>query len=152
MEPSLFDDVADAVRGMMPPGLGRVHMRARRYGIKVWFGSDTTPKEHYEAQVIGADADASARVLAIEVGFHAEHPRAADNERVVAHLLADEQTWRPLVGDEAFAGPFLGRADSWQRLSETWPDPDLGDPELALELAARLVDYATALEPVRRVS
>jgi hypothetical protein len=152
VEPSLFDDVADALRGMMPPDLGPLRLRARRYGIKVWFGPDAPPREHYEAQVIGADADPAARVLAIEVGFHAEHPKPTDNERVLAGLVEHEAAWRTIVGDEAVAGPFLGRADSWQRVSETWPDPDLGDPELAFELAARLVDYATALEPARRAS
>jgi hypothetical protein len=150
VEPSLFDDVADALRGMMPPDLGALRLRARRYGIKVWFGPEAPPREHYEAQVIGADAVEEARVLAIEVGFHAEHPKAADNQQVVTHLLDHERAWRPTVGDEALIGPFLGRTDSWLRVSETWPDPDLGDPELALELAARLVDYATALEPARR--
>jgi hypothetical protein len=99
--------------------------------------------------VIGADAVDAAQVLAIEVGFHAEHAKPAENRRVLAQLLEHEGRWRPIVGAEAVAGPFLGRADSWQRLSETWPDPDLGDPELALEVAARLVDYATALEPAR---
>jgi hypothetical protein len=34
-------------------------------------------------------------------------------------------------------------------VSETWADPDLGDPELAIELAASLADYITALEPAR---
>jgi hypothetical protein len=150
MEPSLFDDVGDALRGMMPPDLGALRLRARRYGIKVWFGSEAPPREHYEAQVIGADAVDEARVLALEVGFHAEHPKPADNQRVVAHLLDREHDWRGIVGDEAVVGPFLGRADSWRRVSETWPDPDLGDPELALELATRIVDYATALEPARR--
>ncbi len=152
MEPSLFDDVADALRGMMPADLGPLRLRARRYGIKVWFGPDAPPREHYEAQVIGADADGAARVLAIEVGFHAEHPKPADNERVLAQLVGHEAAWRATVGDEAVAGPFLGRADSWQRVSETWPDPDLDDPELAFEVAARLVDYATALEPARHAS
>ena len=53
---------------------------------------------------------------------------------------------------EAVVGPFLGRAKSWQRVSETWPDPDLGDPELAIEVAAQLADYISALEPARAVS
>jgi hypothetical protein len=150
MEPSLFDDVADALRGMMPPDLGELRLRARRYGIKVWFGPEAPPREHYEAQVIGADAVDEAQVLAIEVGFHAEYPKPADNQRVITHLLDRERDWRPIVGGEAVVGPFLGRADSWRRVSETYPDPDLGDPELVLELAARLVDYATALEPARR--
>jgi hypothetical protein len=149
VEPSLFDDVADALRGMIPPELGALRLRARRYGIKVWFGPEAPPREHYEAQVIGADAVSEAKILAIEVGFHVEHPKPADNNRVIAHLLEAEADWRPIIGDEAVAGAFLGRADTWRRVSETWPDPDLGDPELALELAARLVDYTTALEPAR---
>jgi hypothetical protein len=152
VEPSLFDDVADALRGMMPPDLGPMQLRARRYGIKVWFGSETPTREHYEAQVIGADAVADARVLAIEVGFHAEHPKLPANEAVLARLLEREAEWRSVVGEEPVGGPFLGRADTWRRVSETWPDPDLADPELALELAARLVDYATALEPTLRGS
>ncbi len=53
------------------------------------------------------------------------------------------------MGDAAVVGPFLGRAKSWRRVSETWADPDLGDPELAIELAASLADYITALEPAR---
>ena len=53
------------------------------------------------------------------------------------------------IGKEAVAGAFLGR-DGWCRISETWPDPDLSEDELALELGARLTDYITALEPVRR--
>ena len=150
MEPSLFDDVADALRGMMPPDLGPLRLRARRYGIKVWFGPEAPPREHYEAQVIGADAVDDATILAIEVGFHTEHNKPTENSRVLEHLTEHESAWRPIVGEEAVAGAFIGRADSWLRVSETWPDPDLGDPELGMELAARLVDYATALEPVRR--
>ena len=45
---------------------------------------------------------------------------------------------------------WLGRADRWRRVSETWPDPDLGDTELPFEVAARLTDYVIALEPVLR--
>ncbi len=135
----------------MPPELGPLRLRARRYGIKVWFGPEAPPREHYEAQVIGADGVNGAQNLAIEVGFHAEHPKPADNNRVISHLLEGEGGWRPIIGDEAVVGAFLGRGDTWRRVSETWPDPDLGDPELALELAARLVDYTTALEPAREV-
>ena len=42
-------------------------------------------------------------------------------------------------------GAFLGRQDAWRRVSETWPDPDLGAPDLGFEIAARLVDYIAAL-------
>ena len=149
MEPSLFDDVGDAVRGLLPPDLGEPYLRAHRYGIKVWFGTVKPTREHYEAQVVGAEADKQATVLAIEVGFHSEHPQAAENDAVIAHLLANEKRWRRIVGKEAQVGEFLGRADKWRRVSETWPDPDLGDGGLVIELATRLTDYITALEPVR---
>jgi hypothetical protein len=146
----LFDEVGEALRGFAPPELGEYHHRAHRYGVKVWFGPLTPPKEHYEAQVVGADADRQATVLAIEVGFPSEYPKAVDNDAVIAHLLANEKRWRRSVGKEAQVGEFLGRADRWRRVSETWPDPDLGDEMLVIELATRLTDYITALEPVRR--
>ena len=34
--------------------------------------------------------------------------------------------------------------------SETWPDADLSDPALTVEVAVRLTDYIGALEPVLR--
>jgi hypothetical protein len=150
MELSLFDEVADALRGMAPEELGPLQYRAHRYGIKVWFGTKQPPREHYEAQVIGPDDVARAKVLAIEVGFHAEYAQEAENVAVLKHLLANEKRWRRTVGKEAKAGVFLGRRADWRRVSETWPDPDLGETGLAFELAGRLLDYATALEPVRR--
>ncbi len=89
-------------------------------------------------------------MLAIEVGFHAEHRNPADNEAALAVLSAQEKRWRKVLGDEPVAGVFLGRADDWRRVSETMIDPDLGDPELGMEIAARLTDYVTTLEPLRR--
>lgn len=149
MESQLFEEVGDALRGMLPPDLGELRLRVRRYGIKVWFGPPEPPREHYEAQVVGADAVDEARVLAIEIGFHAEHAQVRDNAAVIERLAACEADWRPQVGAAAVVGPFLGRAKTWRRVSETWADPDLGDPELAIELAALLADYITALEPAR---
>ena len=146
----MFDEVGEALRGMAPADLGAFHQRAHTYGVKVWFGPATPPREHYEAQVVGADADKRATVLAIEVGFHTEYPKEADNEAVITYLLANEKRWRREVGKEAEVGDFLGRADKWRRISETWPDPDLGDGGLVIELATRLTDYITGLEPVRR--
>ncbi len=149
MESQLFEEVGDALRGMLPPELGELRLRVRRYGIKVWFGPLDPPREHYEAQVIGADAVKEAKVLALEIGFHTEHPQVRENAELLARLTGREAQWRPQVGTAAVAGPFLGRAKTWRRVSETWADPDLGDPELAIELAARLADYITALEPAR---
>jgi hypothetical protein len=150
VEPSVFEEVGEAVRGLAPPELGEYRHRAHRYGVKVWFGPVMPPREHYEAQVVGREADERATVLAIEVGFHSEHPKAAENDAVIAHLLANEKRWRRALGKEAEVGAFLGRADRWRRVSETWPDPNLDDGELIIELATRLTDYITALEPVRR--
>lgn len=146
----MFDEVADVVLGLVPRDLGKLRARPRRFGIKVWFGPEAPPREHYEAQVIGADWVEDATVLALEIGFHAEHPRQTDNDTVIARLVGGEKRWRRVLGAEAAAGPFLGRPDNWRRISETWPDPDLSDPEVALEIGARLVDYITALEPLLR--
>ena len=150
MDDALFDDVADVLRGMTPPELGDVHCRAHRYGIKVWFGSEKPTREHYEAQVIGASDVKQAKVLALEVGFHSEYAKPAENDAVIAHLIDGEKRWRRTLGKEAQVGPFLGRHDDWRRVSETWADPDLSDEEMVLEIATRLVDYVSAIEPVRR--
>jgi hypothetical protein len=149
VELELFDQVAETLRGVLPAALGEWKCRAHRYGIKVWFGSDRPGREHYEAQVIGARHVEGAEVLALEIGFHTEHPKPADNDAVIDRLTQAERRWRKRLGAEAEVGPFLGRPDDWRRVSETWPDPDLSDPELAVDVALRLADYVTALEPVR---
>lgn len=150
MELSPFEAAGALLAGMLPDELGTVRQAAHRWGIKVWFDTEKAPKEHYEAQVLGAKDVPKAKILAIEVGFHAEHSKEPDNQAVLDQLLAAEKRWRKEVGKEAEAAPFLGRAQHWRRVSETWIDPDLGDPELAFEVAARLCDYITAIEPVRR--
>src|SRR5882757_2307643 len=97
------------MRGIVPFELGAYRYRAHRYGIKVWFGPEKPIREHYEAQVIGAQAVRDATVLALEVGFHCEHRQEAENEAVIAHLLAHERRWRRTLGKEAEVGAFLGR-------------------------------------------
>jgi hypothetical protein len=135
---------------MVPPDLGALRHRAQRYGVKVWFGGDSPPREHYEAQVIGPSHVEGATALGLEIGFHAEHPKVEDNDAVLARLLARQKKWQKTLGRDAVAGPFLGRADNWRRVSETWADPDLSDPDLPTEVALRLTDYVTALEPLLR--
>jgi hypothetical protein len=149
VELQLFDEVGEVVRRLVPGTLGELHCRHHRYGVKVWFDSEKPTREHYEAQVIGAKHVPEATVLAIEVGFHAEHRDPAENERLLKELVSREPRWRKVLGGDAVAGEFIDDRHGWQRVSETWPDPDLGDPDLALELAARLTDYITALEPLR---
>lgn len=150
MELGIFDEVGEAVRGLMDPKLGVVRFRAHRYGVKLWFDTDSPPREHYEAQVIGAKHVPDAKVLALEVGFHAEHPKVADNDATLERLTNRERIWRKAIGDDAVAGPFLGRGDTWRRVSETWPDVDLSDDEIVMDVALRLTEYMTALEPVLR--
>lgn len=145
----LFEEVCEALRGLVPAELGTFRHKTHRYGTKIWFGPEAPPKEHYEAQVVGARDVPEAEVLAVEIGFHSEHPKDADNQAVLDGLLASEKQWRKELGDEAVAGDFLGRADHWRRISETWPDPNLDDPELGTEMAMRLLDYIEALEPAR---
>ena len=153
----LFEQVADGLHSLVPAEVGPWRQRNHRYGIKVWFVANfeategTKPERlHFEAQVVGANHVAEAKVLAIEVGFHAEHPDPKVNRATLDALLAKEEAWRRALGDEPVAGGFLGRAKDWARLSETWPDPDLSDPELPFELAVRLTDYLVALRPVLR--
>jgi len=144
----LFEEVGEVVRGLVPRDLGELHQRAHRYGVKVWFDSDKPTREHYEAQVVGKRYVPEATVLAVELGFHAENTKVADNDAVIAMLLKRETKWRKTLGKEAEVGEFLGR-DTWRRISETWPDPNLDDPELVLELGTRLTDYICAIEPLR---
>ncbi len=121
---------------------GELHASAHKRGLKVWF--DEATREHYEAQLIRLDGQP-----ALEIGFHAEHPKATENDAVLARLMSDESTWRADLGDEPVAGEFLG-ADRWRRVSETWGPPDPDDVDAAIEVAARLADYVTVIEPVRR--
>ena len=142
MEPGFFDIVRDAFEGFVAGVDGRRNIWLHGRGLKVWFEDDT--REHYEAQLIRVDGQ-----VQLEVGFHAEHPKAARNIEVVHRLVAAQSLWRRRLGAQAAAGDFIGRA-GWQRISEVWPAPDAADVDEAIEVAARLADYVIALEPVRR--
>lgn len=152
MEPWLFEEVADVVRGVVPPALGDVRLQIRRYGLKLWFGADGEPptRQHYEAQVIGPQHVAGASVLALEIGFHAEHKAAEANDAVLGRLVAQEKRWRKALGDGPETGAFLGRQSGWRRVSEVWPDPDLSAPDVAIDIGVRLGEYVTTLEPLLR--
>ena len=146
----LFGIAAEACRNLFPAELGEAGIRPRPYGIKVWFGGAQPGREHYESQVISSRHAPGAQHLALEIGFHAEHPKVEANDAVIERVVAREQAWRKVLGAEAVVGPFLGREALWRRVSETWLDPDLGDDDLAVEVALRLTDYVVALEPVLR--
>lgn len=144
----LFEQVGEAVHSMAPPELGELKMRAHRRGLKVWFDTAKPSKEHFEAQVLPRRYVDGRDGMTIEIGFHAEHRDPAMNTDVIARLTKAEKKWRRQLGSEAEIGVFFGAA-SWRRISEVWIEPDLDDPDLAFEMAARLVDYLTAIEPAR---
>ena len=148
MDVPLFDQVGDLVRAMTPEDLGALKLRSHRRGLKVWFDTDKPPREHYEAQVLARRHVDGRDGLALEVGFHAENRDEVENQQAIDTLMASEKKWRKELGAEAEVAPFYG-ADQWRRISEAWIEPDLEDPELAFELASRMVDYLTALEPQR---
>ncbi len=142
MERSFFHQVHDAFEGFVAELDGVLHASAHGRGLKVWYGDAT--REHYEAQLIRLAGEP-----ALEIGFHAEYPKVAENEAVLARLLAHEPAWRAELGDDPVAGEFLG-ADRWRRISETWEPPEPDDVDASIEVAARLADYVTAIEPIRR--
>lgn len=165
MELHLFEHAGELVRAMAAErpggeptgGSGRrsaggaaVRFRSHRRGVKVWFGPEKPTRFHYEAQVLPArllDDPPAEGLAAIEVGFHAEHGDNRRNQAVADHLDRHRNTWVATLGEEAELGPFLGNGN-WARLSEVWPGEDLDDPDLAFELAGRLVDYVETVEPL----
>ncbi len=149
MELRVFDEIAEYVRAMVPDELGELRLRSHRRGVKIWFDTDKAPKEHYEAQLLARRHVDGKSGMAVEVGFHSEHPSRERNEDVVAGLIEVEHEWRDQLGGDAEAGLFFG-ADNWTRLSEAWIEPDVDDREFAFEVASRTVDYLTVIEPIRR--
>jgi len=149
MEMPLFEEVAEAVRSMLPDSLGEPHVKWHRRGVKVWFDSDKAGPEHFEAQLVRRRHVDGKDGLALEIGFHAEHRETELNEAVLAQLADRESAWRKHIGPEATADEFLG-SDVWRRVSEVWLEPEVDDPEMSLEIAGRLVDYVASIEPVRR--
>ncbi len=149
MELPLFEQVADVIRTLTPGELGELRLRAHRRGVKVWFDTAKAPKEHYEAQLLARRHVDGRDGMALEIGFHAEHSDVDANTAIIDHLLASEATWREVVGADAEVGEFLG-ASNWRRVSETWLEPELEDPDLPFDIGSRVVDYLEAIEAARR--
>ena len=148
MELPLFEQVGELTRTLVPREVGALHFRAHRRGVKVWVGTDAATRLHFEAQVIARRHVDGSDGMALEIGFHAEDGDVAVNDDALRRIGAGESSWRVELGDEPEAGPFLGRPEDWRRVSETWIEPDLDDPELAFELASRLADYVAQLQPL----
>lgn len=142
----LFAQVDDIVRSLGGPNPNDLRSRVHRSGIQLWFGQEAPTKFHFEAQVLGRKKVDGTDGLALEIGFHAEHRDESENEAVLAALTAAEARWRPVLGDEATTGVFFD-ADKWRRLSDVWLEPNLGDDDVAFDVASRLVDYLDAIQP-----
>ena len=82
------------------------------------------------------------------MGFHPEPRDPQENPAAPALLGAKGRQGRRARGPDAVAVAFIDDRHGWKRLSETWADPDLSDPDIAFELAARLTDYITTIEPL----
>ncbi len=148
MDSHVFDEVADVVRGMAPEGFGELQIRARRWGIKVWFGTAQPQRVHYEAQMIRRSHLDGGDGMALEIGFHSEEKDESTNQAELDVLLKHKRLWRKELGGNIESGPFLGNS-KWRRVSEVWLDVDVDDPETGLEIGSRLVDYLEVLEPLR---
>jgi hypothetical protein len=142
VDPAFFETVREAFEGFVTPVPGRRNISVHGRGLKVWF--DEATREHYESQLIRVNGEER-----LEIGFHAEYPKPAQNDDVLRRLLALEPAWRPELGDDAVAGDFIGRS-GWRRISEVWRAPDAEFIDEAIEAAARLADYVIVLEPLRR--
>lgn len=133
---------------MSPSEIGDVRVRAHRRGVKVWFDTEAPTKEHYEAQMLSRRYVDDRDGMAVEIGFHSEHKEPAKNVTVIDRITSTEKKWRKELGKEPQVDIFFG-ADNWRRVSEAWIEPDLDDPEITFEIASRLVDYVSVIEPAR---
>lgn len=148
MELPLFEQVGELTRTLVGAEARTVRFRAHRRGVKVWLDREAPPRLHYEAQLVPRRFVDERDGAVLEVGFHAEDGDMAVNDAAIETLASAEASWRPELGDEAVAGPFLGRPEDWRRCSEVWIEPDLDDDEVAFEIASRLADYVNALQPL----
>lgn len=144
----MFEQVGELTRTLVGSEVGEVRFRSHRRGVKVWLDVDTPPRLHYEAQLVPRRHVDGLDGAVLEIGFHAEDGDMAVNDAAMTSLASAEITWRPELGDEVVAGPFLGRPEDWRRCSELWVDPDLDDEEVAFEIASRLADYINVLHPL----
>lgn len=149
MDREFFEQVEDAVHSLMDGAFPDARTRSHRSGVKLWLGEEKPGRLHYEAQLLKREFVDGATGVALEVGFHAEQRDEAQNQAVVERLILSEAQWRPVLGAEATCGVFYG-AQAWRRLSDVWLDADFDDEDAVFEVASRLFDYVSSLEPILR--
>jgi hypothetical protein len=158
VELGFFENIGEVARLGLDIEVDDLHMRAHKYGVKVWFGEEKAAKEHYEAQIVSTRHLTGNDGIVLEIGFHAEHRDVSLNQAALDKVLAQSQRWAEVIGtcvvapadithDEAVADQFLGNS-TWRRISETWVDPDMSDTELSIEAGARLADYINCFQPI----
>ncbi len=107
MDQGFFETVRDAFEGFVVAVPGQRNTYVHNRGLKAWFDDDT--REHYEAQLIRVDG-----TLQLEVGFHAEHPKAPLNDAVLQleelpmMAIGTEIILVESEGTEAVRGTFKG--------------------------------------------
>ena len=151
MELGTFDVVGEAVRALVPAELGPVHQRSHRYGIKVWFGADKPPR----AALRGAGGGREARCGGQGAGHRGRVPRGAPaprGQRRGRRACCSGARRRGARCSATMSRPVRSSGDrrTGGACRRRGPIPDLGDPELAMEVATRLVDYVVAFEPLLR--
>ena len=107
--------------------------------------ADSTPLAGQVALVTGASRGIGASIARELAQAGA---KVVVNDEVLTRLAASERVWRRALGDEPVAGEFIG-SSTWRRISEVWDPPDPDDLDAAIEIGARLAEYAQAIEPIR---
>jgi len=125
--------VADELPSMLPPS--HREYSAEHWGrcFKIWYGEKGL---HFEVQFL--------RNGRLEIAFHMESDQKT-NESVNADLEAAQTRIRRALGDDP---EFFAHGPRWRALREVWSGGDLRSEEAAVEAAARLAAYVTAIRPL----
>jgi hypothetical protein len=126
--------VAALVPAHVPVSLREFHWESYSFQSKLWYGNKALHYEIWSREKLGT----------IEIGLHFEADPLT-NARLLAAFTANAKTVR-----RALAGARIEEWDrGWARVWEPLPHRK-PDEHLASDLAARIGDYVSALEPILR--
>ena len=126
--------VALLVRERVPPDLRAFRYEAISFQSKLWYGNKDLHYEIWSRERLGT----------IEIGLHFEADPLT-NARLLAAFTANARGIRRVLADARIEGWDRGWARVWEPLPHRRPDA-----ELAADLARRIGDYVTVLEPILR--
>jgi len=126
--------VQSLVREQLPAELRGFHWSAMSFQSKLWYGNRDLHYEIWSRERLGT----------IEIGLHFEADPLT-NARLLAAFAANARTVRRSLTEARIEDWDRGWARVWEPLPHRKPDLDL-----ASELASRIADYVTALEPILR--